>query len=87
MELKQPTYKGNKRIANLIVLDGIKVALSFQVCYAMSFFCAQYHIIQFPSDGQKVLDGLLYQILVEQVFDSIDTFFLISGFMQTLIFM
>lgn len=85
--MKQPTRKSQKLVNNLAIFDGIKSIMSFQICYAMSFYCAYYHIIQFPGDASEVIDDIKYLVIVEGIFDSAKTFFLISGFLQTFSFL
>lgn len=39
------TRKAQQLVSNLQIFDGIRGIYSLQICYALSFFCAQYQII------------------------------------------
>lgn len=86
-EMKQHTRKAQKLINNLSILDGIRVLLSYQICYALAFFCAYYHIIQFPGDAKQFYRHFRYVTFVEGIFDTLKIFFLISGFLQSFSFL
>lgn len=87
MRLYNTTRKANKIISNFQIFDGIRCFLSFQICYAFSFFCAYYQIIQFPDDAKKFYDNFAFITLIEGVFDTAKVFFLISGFLQSFSFL
>lgn len=87
VEIKQPTRKSQKLVRNLAIFDGMKALMSFQICYAMAFYCSYYHIIQFPGDASKITNDIRYLVLVEGAYDSTKSFFLISGFLQTFSFL
>ena len=50
------TRKTQQLLENLQVFDGIRAIYSLQFCYAISFFCAFYQILQFPHDKMNVMN-------------------------------
>jgi peptidoglycan/LPS O-acetylase OafA/YrhL len=44
-------------------------------------------MIQFPGDAHEIIDDFRYLIFVEGISESVKTFFMISGFLQTFSFL
>ena len=79
--------KAQRLVGNLAVMDGIRVLISFQLCYSLAFYCARFQLIQFQDDALKLQSSLPFMFMIESSYESVHTLYMVSGFLQAFSFM
>ena len=79
--------KAQRLVGNLAVMDAIRVLISFQICYALAFYCARFQLVQFQNQAAELQESATFLFVVESSYESVHTLFMISGFLQAFSFM
>ena len=59
-EYNKPTFKSQKSIENLQIVDGIRGACLLIICFGITFYLTQYAIVGNVDDLQKLKQSFLF---------------------------